>query len=241
MRGSEATSVRNETRVLAVGATRGTGHLVARSLLREGYAVRILARNAARARKLFGAAVEIVEGDLTAPATLAAISVGVGHIVCTAGVTKRPARESLVRATEYDGVRNLLTAAKNSNFEGRFLYMTSIGASRLSLMALLLNWTKGKTLRWRKAAEDAIEASGLDYTIVRAGILTNNPGGRRAIEVTQIEHPLTFRYRISRADVAEVLIHALRDPRTRRTTFEVVGGRGRPAADWSDLFSRLGR
>ena len=76
MRGSEATSVRNETRVLAVGATRGTGHLVARSLLREGYAVRILARNAARARKLFGAAVEIVEGDLTAPVTLVAISVG---------------------------------------------------------------------------------------------------------------------------------------------------------------------
>ena len=77
-------------------------------------------------------------------------------------------------------------------FLGRFLYMTSSGVFTRSVMAICLNLYKGNTLSWRRHAEDAIRESGLDYTIIRTGMLVNRPGGRRAIHVTQEALPLRF-------------------------------------------------
>jgi hypothetical protein len=66
----------------------------------------------------------------------------------------------------------------------------------------------------------------LDYSIVRAGFLTNARGGRRALEISQGDLRLVLRYRIARADVAEVLVEALHHDGPARTTFEVVWGKG---------------
>ena len=145
----------------------------------------------------------------------------------------------LIVATEYEGVRNALASARRAGFSGRFLYMTSIGVTRRSLSATLLNLVKGNTLRWRRRAEDDIRASGVDYTIIRAGFLLNSPGGRRAIDVSQEAHALSPRYRIARADVAETFVEALKRPSTSRTTFEVVWGRGPRRDTWDLLLGRL--
>ncbi len=226
-------------RVLVIGATQGTGNQITNLLLRDGYQVRTLARNEAKAKGKLSSAVEIVPGDVTKLNTLPSAMKDVNHIIFTAGVTQRPASERLIMATEYQGVKNTLAAAKDAGFNGRFLYMTSIGVTKFSLGAMLLNLVKGNTLKWRKLAEEEIQRSGFDYTIIRAGFLTNSPGGRRAIEVSQREYPLGFKYRISRADVAEVFIQALRHPSTRRTTFEVVWAKGRQRQEWDVLFGRL--
>ena len=164
---------------------------------------------------------------------------GVTHIIFTAGVAVGPAREALIIATEYEGVRHTLAAVRRAGFRGRFLYMTSIGVTRDSLAGTLLNLVKGNTLRWRRRAEEELRASGVDYTIIRAGFLRNRPGGRRAIEIGQAAHPLTPKYRIARADVAETFVEALKHPRTSRTTFEVVWGRGPRREGWDVLFGRL--
>ncbi len=50
-------------RVLVIGGTRGTGLLITRLLLRDGYRVRALARNDADAKRKLAAEVEIVVGD----------------------------------------------------------------------------------------------------------------------------------------------------------------------------------
>ena len=226
-------------RVLVIGATRGTGYLIVNLLLRDGYQVRALARNELIAKERLSSPVEIVVGDITKPNTLPSAMKDVDHIIFTAGVTQRPASERLVIVTEYEGVKNSLAAARDTGFTGRFLYMTSIGVTKSSLGAMLLNLVKGNTLKWRKLTEEEIRRSGFDYTIIRAGFLTNSPGGRRAIEVSQREYPLGFKYRISRADVAEVFIQALRHPSTRRTTFEVVWAKGRQRQEWDVLFGRL--
>jgi uncharacterized protein YbjT (DUF2867 family) len=163
----------------------------------------------------------------------------VNHIVFTAGVAVGPAREKVIVATEYQGVLNTLTAARMAGFSGRFLYMTSIGVTRPSLSAALLNLVKGNTLRWRARVEDEIRRARFAYTIIRAGFLLNSPGGTRAIEVGQEPHPLAPRYRIARADVAEALVQALKHPTTARTTFEVVWGKGAPREPLELLLSRL--
>ncbi|WP_262851765.1 NAD(P)H-binding protein [Mumia quercus] len=68
-------------------------------------------------------------------------------------------------------------------------------------------------------ADDAVRASALDWTIVRPGGLTDDPGTGK---VTLGES--VGRGSIPRADVAEVIAVALETPSTVRTTFEVIGG-----------------
>ncbi len=225
--------------VLVIGGTRGTGLLIVDFLLRDGYRVRALARNPGQAAPRVGAAVQVVPGDVTRPETLPGALKDITHLIFTAGVATGPARERLIIATEYEGVLNTLAAARRAGFSGRFLYMTSIGVTRPSLSAAVLNLVKGNTLRWRRRAEDDIRASGVDYTIIRAGFLLNSPGGRRAIELSQEAQPLAPRYRISRADVAETFVEAFKRPNTSRTTFEVAWGRGPRREQWDLLFSRL--
>ncbi|MGH7693407.1 MAG: NAD(P)H-binding protein, partial [Gemmatimonadaceae bacterium] len=196
--------------VLVFGGSRGTGLLIAQRLLRDGVAVRVLARNPTEARARLGPSCEIVAGDLTQPETLPRPIEGVTHVVFTAGRRSgRPTSEKNIRDTEYLGVVNTLEAAREVGFSGRFLYMTSSGVTSRSFWAWALNIYKGNTLLWRRRAEEAIRASDVDYTVIRAGFLLNRPGGHRAILITQKDLPLSLlRYRIAREDVAETFVAA---------------------------------
>jgi uncharacterized protein YbjT (DUF2867 family) len=225
--------------VLVVGGTRGTGLLIARLLLQRGYRVRVLARDPSRVVPQLAPTVDVVAGDITKPATLPAAVRGARHIVFTAGVhSGRYAPEHLVRATDYQGVLDTLTAARSAGLTGRFLYLNSIGITTPSLAAMLINLVKRNTLIWRRRVEDEIRSSGLDYTIIRVGFLTNGPGGQRAVDVGQGALPLAPRHRIPRADVAEAFVEALQHSQASRTTFEIVSGKG-AREDLSSLFSRL--
>jgi len=225
--------------ILVIGGTRGTGQLIVQRLNRDGCRVRALVRNATTARAKLPPSIEVVGGDVTVPATLRAPLAGVEHIIFTAGVTQRPAPESLVRAIDFQGVVHTLQAATQAGFRGRFLYMNSIGIHRSSLLRFALDLVKRRVLFWRKRAEEEIRKSGIDYTIIRAGLLTAGPSGQRPVEIAQRDRPLTFRTRIARDDVAEVFLAALKDDRTRRTTFEVVWGTGPMIRNWQTLFANL--
>ncbi len=122
-------------RVLVVGGTRGTGLLIANLLFRNGYRVRALARNPGQVALRLGSAVDVVPGDVTRSDTLSSAVKDLTHLIFTAGVATGPAREKLIIATEYQGVLNMLAAARQAGFSGRFLYMTSIGVTRPSLSA----------------------------------------------------------------------------------------------------------
>jgi uncharacterized protein YbjT (DUF2867 family) len=144
--------------------------------------VRVLARNPAAAARRLSPQTDIVHGDVTKKETLVVAFEGVSHLIFTAGVrSARFARQSVVKATEYEGVLNTIETARARRFGGRFVYMTSIGVRRKSLFAAGLNMWKGNSMFWRCRAEDAIRSSGLDYTIVRAAFLLNRPANRRAI------------------------------------------------------------
>lgn len=74
-------------------------------------------------------------------------------------------------------------------------------------------------LRAKSEADRALRASGLDWTVVRPGGLTDGPATGR-VEVAE----RTGRGDIPRADVAHVLAECLRRPATIRAQFEVVSG-----------------
>lgn len=224
--------------VLVIGATRGTGKAIVARLVREGVAVRALARNAPAARAVLSSSVEIVDGDVTKVETLHAALVGAAHVIFTAGVTKRPASERSVIAVEYHGVTNTLAAAKATGFAGRFLYMTAMGITRHSIESIGLNFIKGNTLKWRRRAEEEIRRSGVNYTIIRCGTLTSGDG-THAVELSQREHRMSLFRRIGRDAAAEVFVEALRRSAAQRTTFEASWSSRRESEPWDILFSRL--
>jgi uncharacterized protein YbjT (DUF2867 family) len=226
--------------ILVIGGTRGTGLLIVRLLLREGVAVRVLARDPISAAQRLGPSPQIVYGDITREDTLPAAIAGARHIIFTAGCRSgRPVRQSTIRRTEYGGVVNALNVAKRVGFTGRFLYMTSSGVGARSFWTFALNVYKGNTLAWRHRAESAIRASGVPYTIIRTGVLLNARGGSRPIRVTQRALPLSPRYRIARADVAEAFVAALKHPRTVGATLEIIWGKGAGRRTWTDLFDEI--
>ena len=226
--------------VFVIGGTRGTGLLIAQRLQHQGLPVRILARNPTSAQARLGSLFHVVPGDITQQDTLPPALEGATHVVFTAGCRSgRPTTERHIRETEYGGVVNTLAAAQRVGFGGRFLYMTASSVTSRSWATVLLNLYKGNTLVWRERAEHEIRGSGLEYTIIRAGILLNRRGGQHALVVTQRPLPLSIRYRIARADVADVFVAALNHPRAVRTTFEVVWGDGPPRDSLPVLLDQL--
>jgi uncharacterized protein YbjT (DUF2867 family) len=74
-------------------------------------------------------------------------------------------------------------------------------------------------IRAKGRADDELAASGLDYTIVRPGGLTDaEPKGTVTVA------PVTGRGEIPRGDVAAVVAACLADPKTIGRTFEVISG-----------------
>jgi uncharacterized protein YbjT (DUF2867 family) len=229
-----------QSRVLVIGGTRGVGLLIARLLSQRGYKVRVLARDPAKASAELGFAFEVAAGDLTRADTLPPALRDVDHIIFTAGAPSgRYAPESLVKATDHDGVIDTLAAARSAGLRGRLVYLNTIGIKTPSLAGFLINLLKRNTLLWRRRVEDKIRDSGLDYTIIRVGFLLNRPAGSRAINVGQGALPLAPRNRIARADVAEAFVEAMEHPRASRTTFEIVWGSGPRQESWNQVFEQL--
>ncbi|HEX6716205.1 MAG TPA: SDR family oxidoreductase [Pyrinomonadaceae bacterium] len=226
--------------ILIIGGTRGTGLLIAKLLEQRGSSVRVLARDPAAAKPRLGAGIQIAVGDITKAETLPGAIKDAKHIIFTAGCRSgRPAREARIKSTEYEGVLNAIAGAQAASFRGRFMYMTASGVDSQSWMARCLNLYKGNTLRWRRRAEEAIRESGLDYTIIRTGVLQNRGGGRRAIKITQQPLPLSVRYRIARADVAQVFVRAMEHPNASCATFEITWGDNAQSEPWSKLLETL--
>ncbi|WP_410906666.1 NAD(P)H-binding protein [Priestia sp. SIMBA_032] len=65
-----------------------------------------------------------------------------------------------------------------------------------------------------------LEKGGLDYTIIRSGGLTNDPGTKKVKVVVDLEYG-----QISRQDVASVIIAALENTHTIGKAFDIVGGK----------------
>ena len=74
-------------------------------------------------------------------------------------------------------------------------------------------------LRAKAAADEAVQASDREWTIVRPGPLTDDPG----TGLVQID-PTPFRGQVPRDDVAAVIARLLPEPRASRRVLYVSGG-----------------
>jgi dihydroflavonol-4-reductase len=111
---------------LVTGGTGFVGSAVARALLRRGHRVRVLARPNSDRRNLAGLAVEIAEGAMEEPRSLARAVAGCRYVYHVAADYRIwvPDPAPMFRAN-VDGTRDLLTAALEAGAE-RVVYTSSV-------------------------------------------------------------------------------------------------------------------
>jgi uncharacterized protein YbjT (DUF2867 family) len=230
---------------LIIGATRGTGLLIAQQLLQTGANVRILARDPDKARRLFSNRASIRRGDVTdAGSVRDVIAENYRAIFFTVaaigGIDGRGlfASETVIRNVTYQGLLNVVDSARSIGFGGRIILPSVVGVDRSSFMIQMLNRVKCGLQRNLNERELYLRASGLDYTIVRAPILTNALGGDANIHIARPIHKLTAGPKISRGDLARLLILVSGQVAASRKTFDLFSAKGAAPSD-SRLLEQL--
>lgn len=117
---------------------------------------------------------------------------------------------------DLDGAAKTIEAAKRSGID-RFLMVSAIYADRRE------NWSEEMAPYYvaKHHADNILRASGLTYTIIRPGLLTNDPGTGKVSIAEQLD-----RGAIPREDVAAILLHSLTNEHVYNKAFEVVSGDG---------------
>ncbi len=220
--------------VLVAGATGRTGNAVVVQLLVDGYKVRALVRDPVKAKAAFGDKVTYAIADVTDPATLAPAMKGVDAVISAIGA-KGAKGASRPEVIDYAGVRNLAVAASVAGVK-QFVLVSSRAVTQENHP---LNRMFGDVLKWKLKGENALRDSGVPYTIIRPGGLTDDPAGQSAFILEQGDRVITGQSRIARADLATICVQALRYPGALNRTFETSTLPGSPITDWPAVFAKL--
>nr|VDC83901.1 unnamed protein product [Brassica rapa] len=257
--------------VLVVGGTGGVGQLVVASLLKRNIKSRLLLRDLEKATKLFGKqdedSLQVVKGDTRNAEDLdPSMFEGVTHVICCTGTTAFPSQrwsgDNTPDKVDWEGVRNLISALPSS--VERVVLVSSVGVTKPNELPWSIMNLFG-VLKFKKMGEDFLRESGLPFTIIRPGRLTDGPytsydlntllkataGERRAVVIGQGDKLVG---EVSRLVVAEACIQALDIEFTQGKAYEInsvkvftdasdqkhvlMGGDG-PGSDpqkWRELF-----
>lgn len=187
------------------GATGGTGRQVLEQALAQGYVVSALVRDPSKLAEQTG--LTLVVGDVLDPAATTRCIQGADAVICVLG--SHGSREPI----EAIGTRTILDAMHDTGVR-RLVAVTSLGVgdSREQIgwaFRVIMDLTLKPIMMAKEEQEGLIKASGLDWTIVRPGGLTDGPrtGAYRFGRDRSIKGG-----RISRADVADFVLRQLTDP-----------------------------
>lgn len=204
-------------KVLVAGANGNTARRIVRGLAREGHEVRGLVRKEEQTPNVRDDGAEPVLCDLEKEEADGAVGDAVDGcdaiiFAAGAGAGSGAARKETM---DYGGAVKLVEAAEGRGVD-RYLMLSSTGAddpdAREEAMRPYLS-AKGR-------ADQRLRDSGLDYTIVRPGRLTDDEGTGRIVAAESLGR----RGEIPRQDVAATFVAALENPNTIGKTFEILSG-----------------
>ena len=187
----------------------------------RGDTVRALVRNPDHVAEVTAAGAEAIVCDLEAnDADVAAAIIGADAVVFAAGAGpgSGAARK---RTMDQEGAVRLIEAALQVQ-TARYVMISAMGAAN----PRAADGDFRAYLEAKAAADDALRASGLAYTIVRPGRLTDNTGSGRIAVSPQLARS----GEIPRDDVAATVAAVLGEPRTAGVTFDLLTGDA-PIAD----------
>jgi uncharacterized protein YbjT (DUF2867 family) len=152
--------------------------------------------------------IQTVLGDLEADVT-PVFTNPIDRVIFAAGSAGKN-----VLGVDQEGAKKLIDASKKANIK-KFVMLSSMGADKPEQATQLQEYLKAK-----HNADEYLKKSGLNYSIVRPGTLTNDS----QLEMIELQQKLNKHGEISRADVAQTLVQSLEDKIAANATFEIIKG-----------------
>lgn len=207
--------------ILVVGATGFLGSRVCRELAAQGKAVAGMVRSGsdeAKVGPLKAAGVDLIEGDLKDRASITRACHGRSAVASTASASISHQAGDNIQSVDLDGQRALIDAAAAAGV-GKFVYISF--SSNMT--------TEGPVTAAKRAVEQHLMASGLDYTILRCGFLMEimvapivgfDYANAKAVVYGSGENPLSL---LSMDDVARMVALCIDSPSASNATIEFGG------------------
>jgi uncharacterized protein YbjT (DUF2867 family) len=200
--------------VLVVGGHGKIGLRLLRLLAQEGHRGRGVIRKAEQAGDLEAVGAAAVVCDVEQGDDLRPHAGGADAIVFAAGAGAGSGPERK-RTVDYGAAVKSMEAARDLGV-ARFVIVSSIGTHDVDGAPDAMR----PYLQAKRDADDALRQSGLDWTIVMPGRLTDAPGTGRV----DVSRTFGRRADVPRDDVALVLLECLQAPNTIGTEFELFEG-----------------
>ncbi len=195
-------------KILVAGAHGTTGKKIV-SILKDSsnYEPIAMVRKDEQASYFKDLGVNTVFGDLENDIT--SITEGIDRVIFAAGSGGKKVKE-----VDQEGAKRLMDASKKSGVK-KFVILSSMGADKPEEAKDLKEYLEAK-----HNADEYLKSSGLTYSIVRPGHLTNDEGNGK-VELASI---LNKSGEISRQDVAQTLVKVLQNSIAKNKSFELLKG-----------------
>ncbi|MEC0236714.1 SDR family oxidoreductase [Paenibacillus kribbensis] len=201
--------------VLVIGANGKVGrHLVRLLGQNESHRVKAFIRNPDQAEELERLGAETVIADLEGTVSeIAAAVKGSDAIVFTAGSGGKTGADKTL-LIDLDGAVKAMEAAEQAGIR-RFIMVSALHAENRE------QWPESIKPYYvaKHYADRLLEASNLDYTILRPGGLTDEPGSGKVATGNNLGS-----HSISREDVAATVVAVLDEPQTYQRAIDLVSG-----------------
>lgn len=202
-------------RLTIFGATGNTGGRLVRHALAAGHTVTAVVRGEHQLPD--HPQLRVVVADVLNSADITAAIQGADAVLDTIGSRDSgptsictDAALSISKAMESVGVQRLVITSNSARIAGP----GDDWFTRFIVKPLILRPLLRHSLADMAAAEQAVRDSALDWTIVRAPQLTDNPAKSRYRSA--VDRNVTFGIRLTREDLATALLDLAADPRTIR-------------------------
>lgn len=200
-------------RILVAGANGKVARLLLPLLVERGHAVRALIRAPVQAPAMRKAGAEPVVGDLEDDCSEAVAGCDAVFFCAGSGPHTGPDKTLDV---DRDGAVRLIDAAVAAGVP-RFIMLSAMRTEAVETAPEKLR----HYLRAKKAADDYLRRTDLDWRIVKPGRLTDEPPRGRV----RVAESLAGEYgEIPRGDAAAVLVAVLEAPNAVRRQIECIGG-----------------
>ncbi|RDK87291.1 SDR family oxidoreductase [Marinirhabdus gelatinilytica] len=195
-------------KILVAGATGTTGQKVV-NLLKDSqqYEPVAMVRKEEQKSQFEQQGIQTVWGDLTQD--VSNTTQGIDKVVFAAGSGGKD-----VHNVDQEGAKKLIDASKKQRVK-KFVMLSSMGADKPEEATQIQEYLQAK-----HNADQYLDISGVDFTIVRPGSLTNNEG----IGKIKLEKKLNEQGEIPRWDVARTLVKSLDNNVARNQAFEILTG-----------------
>lgn len=188
--------------ITVVGGHGDVAMLLHPILKRKGHRIRAIIRNEDQAEDLEKAGASPVICDIEEQDDISEAVAEVDAVLFAAGAGPGSGAERKF-TVDRDGAIKLIEAAKKNDIS-RYVMISAMGLDKPRGNAVFQAYQKAKA-----EADEALRKSGLDYTIIKPGKLTDEEGTGRVALAPDLPRGV-----ISRQDVAEVLAEVIENPRT---------------------------